>query len=146
MILYRDCMKAALFTIFNGWKIQAERYDPEKSVNLEEEAAFTEAANGDSLVGATLALMTYWSNDLLAIAPHYGLSYERDEETGVITIREDVPPAPEPSALHYWENDGWHKLEMPDDTAADQPAASAPGTAPADKPQNPSDQSCSAAE
>lgn len=106
-------MKELLLKMFNGWKIREESWDPatQKYGKCEEEAMI-EACGGDYAEGCLLSLFDHWSNDIMLIAPNYGVSYEHDEH-GVITIRDDVPPPPEPLSEHkqyHWEDGVWKDL------------------------------------
>jgi hypothetical protein len=112
--LYRDCMRELLLTMFRGWELHALSWNG-KEYDRTPEECMTEATGGDELLSATILLMAYWDNDLVGIAPHYGIAFVSPDydHSFVPYIRTDIPPAP--SEQHYWDNDQWNAPPEKDD-------------------------------
>jgi hypothetical protein len=111
----RHLIRELLLSIFQGWQVR-EEMSPEAREQESMEQTYARLSGGDELVGATLPLLTHWDNDLMSIAPHYGIAYEFDPATGSGYIREDVPPAPSPN--HWWHRGAWQAPTLPEDAAA----------------------------
>lgn len=110
----KEATKDLLRIIFTSWKLHEESCIEDRYTKTQEECML-EACEGDEVLAAMLGLYTEWPNDLIDLAPHFGIALEIEGEgTLNITykINENVPPAP--SSLHYWQNGQWI-LEEEDD-------------------------------
>lgn len=117
----REQIKNILLLIFRSWQLQQDSRNPETGeYGKEAEEAATQVAGGDELIGATLPLFSYWDNDLISIAAHYGIGVTMYGD-GRINIDLNIPPAPSPT--HYWdaEHSQWLAPE-PDPTDVDAQA------------------------
>lgn len=106
-------MREILRQIFTGWILHEKSWDAEsREYKREMTACMIEAAGGDYVRGQLLHLFGEWSNDVQALAPHYGLNLERCF-AGELYINEDIPPAPDPD--FWWFNGQWHLPDLGDD-------------------------------
>lgn len=97
-------MKTLLRQMMAGFILHEQSWDEdEKEYTVPMEEAMRQACGGDARRGNLLYLFSYWSNDILAEAAHYGLALTRVDGRSV--LREDVPPAPTPE--HWWDENHW---------------------------------------
>jgi hypothetical protein len=87
--LYRDCMRELLLTMFRGWELHALSWNG-KEYDRTPEECMTEATGGDELLSATILLMAYWDNDLVGIAPHYGIAFVSPDYDHTLRRRRDL--------------------------------------------------------
>lgn len=88
--------KEILYKIFRAWQIQEQ--DPKK-VTYE---CFLEACNGDQDEAQLLELFAHWDNDLIGMAPHFGIALVCADGKPMVIMNE-VPP--KPSIEHLWSLD-----------------------------------------
>lgn len=101
-------MKDLFRKMFNGWKIHEASWTGEGYAR-DETDCMIEACNGNKIEGQMLSLFDHWSNDIQALAAHYGITVERNEKDELV-IREDIPSAPSPD--HWWNNGVWKAPEV----------------------------------
>jgi uncharacterized protein YegP (UPF0339 family) len=110
----RDSVRELFRIMFTGWKLHEASYDEAtREYKRTAEDCMTEAANGDEQLGYVIHLFDHWSNDLQAMAPHFGIALRREVDTensamGPITIVDNIEPAP--SKDHYWSGGRWNLL------------------------------------
>lgn len=107
--------------MFAGWIYHEASYK-DGVAGRSQEDAMTEACGGDNMRANLLCVFGHWSNDIVAIAAHYGVGLARKQPDGSLLYSDgtvdtlmrggqltivEVPPAPSP---RHWFNAGvWNE-------------------------------------
>jgi hypothetical protein len=97
-------MKDILEKMFQGWINYDKSWNTEKQKHDRDPMdCYADACAGDHNMAQLLHLFSHWSNDIMSLAPHYGIAYQ----DGKIV---EVPSAPSP--LHWWDGNEWIEPEV----------------------------------
>lgn len=92
-----DFIKNLLTTMFEGWKLH--------EANQGDAVACAGKAAEDEKIGYLLYLFSHWSNDIMGLAPHFGVALDIDADNHITGILTNILPAPSPE--HYWDKGKW---------------------------------------
>lgn len=97
--LTRDAVRELLLVMFEGWRLHEASYVDSEYTKTHLDAS-VEAAGSDVMLGTLAFLFGHWSNDVIAVAAHYGVGFASDG-----TVTSDLPAAPTPE--HFWYEGEW---------------------------------------